>query len=304
MTKKSLRLTLYFLAGVAILYLISVLAGGGGGSSRTIGDPDLAAALSQVDINTLTKIELISPTQGFNIDRSINLERAAAGWTVNGFIADSAAVGRLLRAITDVVVKEIAATNPANHERLGMDEANAWVLIPGDEQRILIGDPGSRFRSAYARLPGQDQVSLIEGDLRMAVARPLGQWRDKVIVRSDTAAVNSVHVTRDGETTVYERQDSSWTADGEDADHIAVQQILQELATLRANGFALEDTEMPANPARTVRAFDESGAEIATVFIAETDEEDDGNFWVTSSQSEYIFTIATFRADRVAPEPS
>ncbi|MDE2793541.1 MAG: DUF4340 domain-containing protein [Gemmatimonadota bacterium] len=292
MSDKTLRASLYFLGGVTVLYLLVTLLKGGGGGAPT-DDSGLAAVLGELDGEWLTRVELSGP------DDAIDLSKDGGVWTVNGFEADSAAVARFLRAVDEVEVGPVAATNPANHERMGVTAESAWTMTVDGTTTVLLGNSGNRYRTFYARLPEADEVSLVEGDLRSAATRSLFDWRNKVMVRADTAAVMSVRVTRDGTTTLYERQDSVWTADGEDVDGVTIRDLLQELAGLRASGFAPQDAVMPESPDRSVQALDADGNEIASVQLAEQE----SNFRASSPASPYIFEIANFRADRIAPEP-
>jgi hypothetical protein len=246
-----------------------------------------------MDGESLSAVEIAGPAD------TIRLERGGDAWTVNGFQADSSAVARFLRAIDEVEVAAVVATNPANHARLGVAADSAWALTADGSGTVLLGKAGNRFRTSYARLPDTDRVSLIEGDLRSAAARPLFDWRNKVVLQADTAAVASIHVTRDGLEVVYERRDSTWTTGDEEADATTVRNILQELAGLRASGFAPQDAEMPDEADRLVRAMDAEGNEIAAVTLVE----EETNFRVSTPASPHIFEIPSFRADRIAPAP-
>ena len=85
--------------------------------------------------------------------------------------------------------------------------------------------------------------------------------------------------------------------DGDAAEAGTVRTILQELAGLRASGFAPEDAEMPAAADRSVLATDADGNELASLSLAERE----GSFWLLSSGSTYIFEIPTFRANPDRP---
>ncbi len=292
MSDRTLRASLYFLGAVTALYLLVAVLRNGGGDGPA-ADSDLAEVLGGLDGGWLTGIELAGPEEVFELSKDGGV------WTVNGFEADSAAIARFLRAVDEVEVRSVAATNPANHDRMGVTAESAWTATFDGAATVLLGNSGNRYRTFYARLPGADVVSLVEGDLRSAATRSLFDWRNKVMVRADTAAVMSVQVTRDGTTTVYERQDSVWTAGGEEVEGATVRDLLQELAGLRASAFAPQDAEMPDTPDRSVRALDADGNEVASVRLAEQET----NFRASSPASPYIFEIANFRADRIAPEP-
>ena len=292
MSEKTLRMALYSLVGITALYLAVTFLGGGGNGS-VAADSALGEAFGELAGESRTSFRLTGPRD------TVQLARDVDGWTVNGFEADSGAVSRFLRAVDEVEVAGVAATNPANHGRLGVTADSAWTLAADEGPVVLLGKTGNRFRTAYARLPDEDLVSLIEGDLRAAAARPLLDWRDKMILRVDTSVVASISVGRDGETMLYERQDSSWTTGDDEADATTVRNILQELANMRASGFAPEDADLPAEPERTVVAVDADGNQLASLALSEGD----GNFRVTSADSPYVFEIPTFRANRVAPGP-
>lgn len=296
MSEKTLRMSLYFLASVGLLYGLSVVLGGRLGGDPSGGDPELAAVLAGVDPVLVSNVAITGPGD------TIRLVREGTQWTVNGLEADTAAVSRLMRALEETEVASVAATNPENHGRLGLDADSAWTLEVDDDAHLLLGKAGTRFRTAYARLPGEDVASLIQGDLRSAAARPLLDWRNKIVLRADTAAVAAIRVTRDGDETVFERRDSTWMVGDEEADETTVRNILQELSGLRATGFAPEDQSAPseADADRIVRATNADGEDVASLFL--TGQE--GSFLVATPASPYVFLVPTYRADRVVPVPS
>lgn len=290
MSEKGLRASLYFLGAVVALYLLVTLLRGGGDAPRA-ADSGLADALEELGAAPHDLFVIEGPAA------SIRLERSGGAWTANGFEADSSAVDRLVRALADVEVLSVAGTNPGNHGRFGVTSDSAWSISDGDGSVVLLGKGGTRFRTGYARLPEADVVSLIEGDLRSAAARGLQDWRNRIVLRVDTAAVARISVTHAGETRLYERQDTVWTVDGAAAEAVTVNNIMQELATLRASGFAPEGSEMPEPADRAVVAADADGNELAALSLAEQE----GDYWLSSTGSPYIFEIPAFRANRLAP---
>lgn len=291
MTEKTLRRSFYGLAAAAALYVAITLAGGRGGGPS--GSGQLTGALADIDPDAVAQAVVEGPGD------TIRLARTDDGWHVNGFPADSVAVNRFLRALEETSVSSVASTNPANHARLGVDADSAWTLSVDDGPPILLGKAGSRYRTAFARMPGEDLVSLLAGDLRSASARPLQDWRDKTILRLDTASAATIRVTRDGASAVYERGDSAWTTGGEAVEDATMRGILQELAHLRANGFAPAGHEMPESPDRQVQVMDAEGAEIGALALAEAD----GDFHVSTPASPYVFVVPAFRANRLSPAP-
>ena len=290
MSEKTLKQAIYFLAAVTALYLLTTLLNQGGPSAN--GGGDVAEALEASSDET-DRVVLAGP------GRTVTLERAPDGWTVNGFAADSAAVARFWEALEGAEVGDVAATNPANHERLGITADSAWVLTIGQEERVLLGHAGPQFGTSYVRLPDGDAVYLLRGDLRSSATRPLVDWRDKLVLAVDTTQVAAVEVQRDGQTRRWERGDSTWTEGGTPADDGEIRNLLQELAGFQATGFAPDSVTMKETPDRRVVVYDASGAELASLAL----DEGDGNLRAFSGQSPYVFEVPSWRADRVAPAP-
>lgn len=290
MSEKTLKQAIYFLAAVTALYLLTTLLNQGG--TRTPAGGAAVAEALEVSPEETDRVVLTGP------ERTVTLERANDEWTVNGFLADSTAVARFWDALSGSEIGDVAATNPANHERLGVTADSAWVLTIGQEERVLLGHAGPQFGTAYVRLPDADEVYLLRGDLRSATTRSLVDWRDKLVLSVDTARVTAVEVTRDGDTRRWERGDSAWTVDGQGADETEVRNLLQELAAFRATGFAADSITMKETPDRRILAFDAEGNEMASLSL----DEGDGNLRAFSNQSPYVFEVPSWRADRIAPE--
>jgi len=290
MSEKTLKQAIYFLAAVTALFLLTTLLNQGGS-----GAPDEASALTaalSADEASTDQVVVSGP------DRTLTLDKTPGGWTINGFKADSSAVARFWEAVADSEVGAVAATNPANHERLGVTPDSAWTLTIGNGAPVLLGHAGPQFGTAYARLPDEDAAYLLRGDLRSTATRALADWRDKLVLAVDTASVAAVEVTIGGETRRWDRADSTWTEGAEPADDTEIRNLLQELAGFRATGFAADSVTMKERPDRRVTAFDAQGQEMGTVAL----DEGDGNLRAFSSQSEYIFEVPSWRVDRIAPE--
>ncbi|MDE2763210.1 MAG: DUF4340 domain-containing protein [Gemmatimonadota bacterium] len=289
MSNKTLRASLYFLGAVTALYLLVTLVRGG---DREVPDSRLGAALTEIDGALLTRVEFTSPRG------DILLEKEGDAWTVNGFQTDPKVVNRFLRAVDSARVGNIAATNPDNHLDMGMTTDSARKMVTSGGVTILFGKHAPMTKTGYARLPDSDTVYLVHGDLRYMVGRNEFQLRRKQMLETDTSAVATIRVTRDGATTVYERRDSVWMVNGQEAESYAIRNMLQELASMRATGFE-PDYRMPEEPDRFVQALDADGNELVSLKIMQ----EPGNWVVSSTSTHHIFELPKFRGDRIAPEP-
>ena len=295
MSKKTLLASFVALAVLTAIYAVARLGGG----EEELPDSGMAAALASLDGKSTERIEFTTPEDTFV------LEKDGRSWNVNDYKADAVVVNRLLRSFDSARVTGVASTNPVNHDEMRITDERARHMVVDNRVKIVFGKHAPYSRTGYARLPGSDTVYFVHGDLRFSVGRNLFEWRDKVMLRVDTADVRSVTVTAGGATTTYERGDDpeAWLVNGEPADARVrgneIRNMLQELAEVRASGFEPYDAERPATPDRVVRAVDARGNELANLMLSWRDV----NTLVTSPAIPYAFEIPNFRYDRLAPPP-
>ncbi len=298
MSKNALKRLVIALAGLVVVYGAIRLVGGRG-PALSSGALELATEFEGIDERTLEGATFSGP------DREIEVARAAGEWTVNGYPADSTAVARMFTALSEVEVDALAATNPANHERLGVGGREAWSLefrLQGGESRIVaLGRVGSAFQTAYARLPGSDEVYTVRGDLRGSFTRTLTDWRDKLIARADVASIHAMEVEREGEVVVVERDGEAWTVTGSGSvpDSATVANMLDEVDELRAIGFVEDGSEFPTEEVRRFVAMSERGDTLLALELAPVDAE----YWVRAAGNDTLYRVASFRANRIVPEP-
>lgn len=297
MSKNALKRLVVVVAGLVVLYGVVRLVGGRA-PQLSAGALELAAELDGIDERTLESATFSGPGQ------EIEVARADGEWTVNGYQPDSAAVARMFTALSEIEVGSLAATNPDNHERLGVIGRETWMLefrLRGGESRIVaLGRVGTAFQTAYVRLPGSDEVYIVRGDLRGSFTRTLPDWRDKVVARVDTESIRSMEVEREGEVVVVERGDEGWTAveSGSVPDSATIANLLDELDEVRALGFTEEGSEFPAEDVRRLVATGESGDTLLSLEMAPVDAE----YWVRVAGNDIVYRLASFRATRIVPE--
>ena len=278
---------------VALWAIVSFLSGGGGSISASGEITDLFEGLGESSIDAV-RIE------GRN--GQMELRRDDDDWTVNGFPADSGSISRFLAVLPDLVAGDLVATNPANHDRMGVSADSAVSIdfdVGGDFQSILVGKQGRGFGTTYVRLPGEDEVYLLEGDLRAQVVRRLDDWRDRSVVNIDSTTVHRIAIERDGDAYTMVRGDSVWTfEEGGPVRATAVTGILSELSNLMASGFLTEGDSVAAldQGGRTV-AYSGSGEVLADVTIGSGSAER----WARTPTDDYVYRISSFRVGRVAP---
>ncbi len=294
MSEHTLKRLVGALAIAVVLWVVASLFAGGGGSIGASGD--ISGVFDGMNESSIDVVRLNAS------DGPIELRREDAVWTANGFRADEAAVDRLLGLLPDVEIGDLAATNPGNHDRMGVSEDSAATFevdMGADTRTLLVGKQGPRFGTAYGRLPGEDAVYVIEGDLRVHLRRTLDDWRDKEIVAIDSSRVGRIEVERDGDAYALVRGDSAWTfEDGGEVDAFQVRNVLIELSSMIASGFLTEEDSLFALPQGGSNiAYSMDGDVLAEVTIGSGE----GERWTRTVGVDIVYRLSTFRVGRIAP---
>lgn len=295
MSESTLKKLVGALALVAVVWVVVTLMSRGGGS---IDAPnDLGAVFDGVTDSTVTAVRFVGP------DETIELRKGDGGWQVNGFRADSGVVARFFQSVSETSVGDLVATNPANHERMGVAGDSVHTLeieVGGGTRELLVGNEGPRFSTAYVRLPDEDPVYLLEGNIRPSLVRHLDDWRNRKMVSIDTSQVARISVQRDGDDFTLVRGDSAWTFEnGDSTVSRQVQNLLEELGgSMVASGFVPAGDSIAALPqGGSTAAYSSSGDVLARVTIGTGT----GDRWAMVEGDSIRYKVASFRADLIAP---
>ena len=294
MSEQTLKRNLGALGILVVLWLISTLLAGRGGGGAT-PDGGVAALLERLDEATVSAVRIVRPEQ------TVSLQRNGDAWTVNGNVPDSSALTRLWNALVEAEVGGVVANNPGNHERMGLSADSAltvdFTLADGGMASLLVGKVGPIFPSGYVRLPDQDAVVVVSGDFRATLNQSVTDWRDKTILRVDTAAVMRLVLETDDGTHVVERSDTTWSVDGGPANASTIRSVLEELANFVAVGFVEDEEIFQENPRRATVLGAQGDTLGAVVITGEA-----GTRHARTPGNDVVFEVASFRADRITPD--
>jgi hypothetical protein len=294
MSEQTLKRILGVLGVLVLLWIGSVLLSGrsGGGSAS---DSGIASVLERLNESTVTAIRIA------NSDLTVSLQRSSDGWTVNGNVADSSAMTRLWSTLAEADVGGVTANNPSTHERLGVsvDVARTvdFTLADDGTATVLLGNPGPITPSGFVRLPDQDAVVVVSGDLRSTLAQSVTDWRDKTILRVDTAAVVRVVFETEAGSHVAARSDGTWSVDGDPADATTMRLLLDELANFVGVGFVEGREAFHENQWRVI-ALGAGQDTLGVVLITG----ESGTRHARTPGSDIVFEVSNFRADRITPD--
>ena len=297
MSDRTLKRLVAALGAVAAIWLVVFLVSRRDGDEAPEITGPIATFFEGVDSSTIDVARFVR-TQD-----TVELRSVSGAWVVDGFRSDSGAVSRFFQTLRDTEVTGVAATNPSNHARMGLDADTAASLEieqDGSARRILVGVEGPRPGTFYARMPDEDAVYLVDSGLRSYVFRHLDDWRNRRMLAIDTAAVRRITVERDGESATLVRTDSTWTfANGDSANARTVQNMLGELGGgLVASRFvAATDSIGQLPPGGTTVAYDESGEQLASVTVGSGS----GDRWGMAAGDSVRYRLPPFRVDLIVP---
>ncbi|MDH3456464.1 MAG: DUF4340 domain-containing protein [Gemmatimonadota bacterium] len=268
--------------------------------------------------DVIEEVELIRAISAGEVDSvvfqraadTVRLARTGAAWTVNGFATAPDKVAELFGATADAVTGELAAQNPASHERMGVDTATARRLrvLAGSRTvaDLLIGRQGRAARTVYARRVGDDNVYLLEGELVLLIDRPVSDWRDKRILSVEPDSIARISIERAGRRYELVRADSAWTfANGTATDSAAMTRLLGELRSLSAQGTgfatpAQADSADFRRPDRRLTLRDAAGRTLGALAFDSTQSQ----FWVRRDGSETVYQLYRWKVEDVTPADS
>ena len=295
MTERTLKKIILALAILVVFYVaLKVVEGPRRSGNRGEGDV-LEALLQGASPETIRTVSFV-----YRGD-TIRLESAPEGWLVNGYPADQGMVEQFWTELQSATVADLVATNPTNHERLGVSEELASLLdleqVQGGTVSVLMGNPGPAWSDVYGRLRGEDDVYLVRGNLRSAATRTVSQWRDKRIAALDTAMVSRIQVETDGVEATLSRDAEDWTVDGEPADPARVRGILSELARLDATDFGPDTLQLPT-PTRSLVVLGPSEETLLQVRLVKGVA---ASWWLQRDEGGTIYQVTGWRAGRLVP---
>ncbi len=278
---------------LAVYFLITLIPRGGDGPSEETDE--WSGFFSRLNRVTVDAVRFDSP------DGPRVLSRAGDAWLIDGVSADSGTVARFWESVEEAAITELVARNPDNHARMGLAANSAFQMtfeLDEETRSLLVGNQGPSS-TAFVRRPESDNAYLLNSNLRAYIIRSLSDWRDRRVVVLDTARIARVELSFPADSYAITRGDGAWQlVGGGEVDESAARGLLEELGTLRANGFLEEGDPLLDAPGTTVvTALTEAGDSLATLTLGG----EEGDRWVTAEGNDTVYRLPGFRVDRLVP---
>ncbi|MGF1469486.1 MAG: DUF4340 domain-containing protein [Sandaracinaceae bacterium] len=239
--------------------------------------------------------------------------------------ASGTAVDDVLRRLTGLEVRGVAARSAEQHERLMVDDGTGIHVIAkgGDETLADLWIGQYRSPNTMIRVEGDDTVLMTPNSIRYAFARRPNEWRDRTITDLATDDIREATFRSANGTFRFVKADGAWTQvtepleeGGEELEAIEgfdpdkVQSHLRSLARVSASSFPEEDLDAEqaglGEGAAVVSLVVGEGDEAQTVRIivgGEKDEESSQRY-VRRDGDEQIYIVSRYLGERLMPEPS
>ncbi len=201
-------------------------------------------------------------------------------------------------AVSDLYNAQLVATNPANHERIGVSdgqgiEVSFYAAGRSLQERFIVGNWAPEVRLCYVRRSGKDEVHGIPCPQGMIFDADPDGWRNPVaaaILPDDIAQVEftypdeqfAIAVSPEGEWFV------STTAGQAAANPFAVNSVLNALRLVISSGFATEEEAGELNfgvPDAMVRIVTREDAASPTTRLRLLDRDEASMYLAIPSQS-------------------
>jgi len=304
MNPRQLKLVAVLLGVAFLLYSPRFFRDDGAGGSLEVTD-GFRFALT----DPLTRIDIIQVAAR----DTIRLDRVAAGWTVDGFRADSLKVADLIPVLTNLGSDVLLARNPSNHAAMEVDERSGRRIEvyteAGGPLAFKLGKRDLTAGGYYVRLPDADPVFRLDGPAGGYLSRDREGWRVRLIAQVDTSAVRELVFSRDGQEVVVRRSDAGWMAGDSPADTSAVMGVLRMLPSIRATGFPSEEDVVAADfsaPQASLDVFAEDEGDVTgrrlVLSLRFIEDENAGDWLAREADGAEVYRLATFNINRLLPE--
>ncbi len=303
MNRKQLKWIAGLLGLAVLLYLPSALRDDEGRGTVASADGfrfELVDPVTRVDILTLESGD------------TIRLERTPEGWTVDGYVADSAKVAQLLETIPSLASGDLVARNPSNHGALGVsDSTGRRVEVYTQAGGPLAFHLGNRDLAAdgyFVRMPRSDPVFRLQSPAAGYLSRDRDGWRRRIIAEVDTGRVREAILKRGAREAVLRRTEAGWRLGRSAADSATVSRMLQLLAALNATGFATDEeaaTSDFAAPDAELDVFAEAEGDVTgrrlVLSLRLIEDEEDASWLVRPADGSEVYRLSAFTVGRLLP---
>ena len=247
--------------------------------------------LVNYDSSAVDKLEIQSPTA------SITLEKEAGGWMITAplkYRADAATVTSAIGTGRKIELTRIVSSNPEKRKLFQVDSTGTQVTVyekGAKKSAFTIGKMGTTYTETYVRADGSNDVYIAKGFLSAIFNRPVKDWRDKTIFKTDQSLMRSVRFQYGDTVFVLAFQDTVWRIGNDTTVFSTVKSLLGALSNLQADEFIDTTVVLTTPPAASIET---GGTQLRFYATKES-----GKYLVQASSSPQWFEVQSWKASQV-----
>ncbi len=284
--------------------------------------------LSEITKNEITRIEMISA------EKSIVAHREGDNWFVGpkDFPADVEKIDQMLNTISKLTLTALVSESK-NDQRYDLNPEKRIQVKASNGDGVLrefnVGKVADTFRHTFVKMAGDDKVFHAKDNFRERFEATVDQLRNKQVMAFKVDEIKSFKITKDKTTAEFkkkeaikevkkednpaqenakksEKSDVEWiTQQGENADASKINTFLRTLADLQCKAYLDPSGDGSLeNPVVTIALFGDKPYEISIYTALEKKQEEDALWPATSSENNYPFILAEWKAKDIMKDPA
>lgn len=206
------------------------------------------SGLLPVSPEVITKVTLESSESKAELIRTGD-DKTGYTWRVGAYEAFEYKASRFWEIVDQINGAQLIATNPNNHEIMGVDENQgitlSFYLGPSIQEQFILTEEPPGIRLCYLRRSGNDDVYGIPCPYAKLFDPDPDGWRDPIITAIPSSEIDYLIFKYPEEEFILRLVGGLWTVSQDDteypADPYQISNILNSVEFLVASGFAKED---------------------------------------------------------------
>ncbi|MCK4836664.1 MAG: DUF4340 domain-containing protein [Candidatus Aminicenantes bacterium] len=270
--------------------------------------------MKSVPEDEITKIEIIKP------DKAITMEKVDNQWVIQpgGYPVEPDKIKKIITDITNLTVTDVISESK-NYVKYGLDEENRIIAKVYDKKgyryEFEIGKQAATYHHTYVKLEKDSRVFHARDSFRSHFNETVDSLRNKLVMKFDQDEIREIQLINGEDTLVFTKtmekveiktdnsgKEEIWLLpDGKKGKKEELKTILRELSPLRCLKFIEDKTgDDFKNPLYRIIL---KGNKNYTLQIFKKLKDDDDSYPAVTSESPYIFSIASLQADRLMKKP-
>lgn len=243
----------------------------------------------------------------------VSLKKQGEQWVLplqDDFPVNTEAISQLVEKLTIIRDNRLVTRSEASHDRLKISNENferkIEITIDGNEEIIYFGSSPATS-NIHFRLNGKPEVYLTNALTSAQISTSISSWVDTVIYQISSGSVKKIEITNNAGDFKFEPgADTVWSGqpleEGYQFDQSKWSSLLSGFTTLRF-------VEPVSKSKKTEYGFETPQAIMNIEYSTESNpsmsgrliigsQDGSGNYYVTWSESDYIYLIPSYNAER------